>query len=65
MALAAYRNDAAGMQALWTGAANHEALLDAMARLPSTLIRAGAQDPEAVLQGLLDNLPLTDPEEHR
>lgn len=70
VALAAWRDDIDGIGALWKGSARREALLHALARLPSTLLRAASEregytvDPEEVLTGLLRDLPLTiDPEE--
>jgi hypothetical protein len=71
MALAGWRNDPEGVAVLWNGATNKEALIWALSRLPSTLIRGVSAregrtlDPEEVLAGLLEQYPdIFDPEEN-
>ncbi len=40
MALAAWRHDPVGTGTLWNGSTNHPALVWALSRLPSTMVRA-------------------------
>lgn len=64
MGLSGWRQDGAGVAAIWNGTPSKPALIYALSRLPSTLIRAVSAregytlDPEELLQGLLEELPI-------
>lgn len=63
IALAGARRDGVGIAALWNGSPNQPALIYAMARLPSLLMRAGANsagsdvDAVAALEAIVRGMP--------
>ena len=69
IARAGWRNDPEGVAVLWNGTANKQALIWALSKVPSTMIRAVSAregrtlDPEEVLSGLLAQPELFDHEE--
>lgn len=71
MARAGYLNDAEGVAVLWNNAANQDALVWTLSRLPAVLIEAVSEregetlDPEEVLGDLLAKFPVViDPTEN-